>query len=230
MTSRPKLHFLSRGQRYMEPSLSPQTTLLPRRVFEGDAELLAIHDRFVSFREAAVEQSNLAGQARIAADAAEQAYADARREALGTGGDLDAIENEAPALREDVVKHQENAKAAQQGILGVARELAHAFTEAAPDLLAPSEQRLETAAAVIENAVDSLEAAALDYELAWRERRILGKSAIYGGPVGNFDSGRNLPSEIAGAIQTLRAHLGGLDKLRSDEAILTAERPDGEQN
>lgn len=227
--SRTKLHFYTRTNRILEPSLSPRAHLLPRRVFESDADLLALYERFVTLKENQTKHQTLAGKARLAAESARTVHAAKRRELLATGGDLSKLSDTSAKHLEEAETHTAHAKAAEGALLGVARELAYKLAEVAPHLLDPSEERIKTAAAVMDDAIDALEGAWIDYERAWRERRILGQAALFAGPIVNYDDSATLPPAVAEAVSTLRSHLTNLDRLKADEAAIRAERDRGDQ-
>lgn len=220
---RPSLKFLSRAKRQTEPSLRPQTSLLPRRVFEADADLLAAYERFVNLRDNEKKHTTEAGKSRLAAESAQATFEASRREALAAGTDATTVKNTAQTHLTAMQKHLELADAARGAQLAAARTLAHLLAEKAPALLAPSEERIKTAGAVMANAIDALEAAWIDYDLAWRERRVLGNAAVYGGPIANFDSAPAVPVNVAEAFVELRSHLGDLDTLKAEEQIVDAD-------
>jgi hypothetical protein len=65
---------------------------------------------------------------------------------------------------------------------------------------------------------------------AWSELRILGIVALDGGQLGNYDPAPAFPSDAQAALRALEDRLNDFDRLRSDEAQITAWRDQNAAN
>lgn len=228
-SSRPRLHFLSRGTRHSEPQLRNATTLLPRETFEDCPEVLEHYDRFVTFREAVSEHQKAEGRALRAATEAREEYQRKIREAIGHGDDPSKIKSAEDRHKVTAEAHRAMVRESTAGMTRAARDLAYALAEHAPNLLDPAEKRLIQAASEMEADFASIRRSWGAFELAWQERRILGSVGLFGGLIQNFDPAPSFPPDVADALATLTNRLTDLDRLKSDEAHIRAERPNGVQ-
>jgi hypothetical protein len=227
--NRKQLHFLSRATRHNEPSMSVRVGLLPREVFADDPETLDLYDKYVNLRTAYQENERATGRERTAATTEQSIYLRKIREALAVGGDTSKIKNDAEKHTAASQAHAQLSSSAMAELTRVARSLAHRIAEVAPNLLTPSEQRLETEADKMRKALTNLRNAWAGYATAWQERRILGDAALFGGQLANYDPRPTFPPNVSAAIATLENHLGDLDRLKSDEELIRVERPEGVQ-
>lgn len=224
--NRKPLTFLSRATRVAEPQMSLATNLLPRATFKDDPETLALYDQYTNLREAETTHNREAGKENIAAEAARTAYLRNVRGALANGEDPGKTKDQSAKHADLAESHLALARQARLGLEKTARELAHRIAKTAPELLAPSEERLNTAADNMRNAIAALETAWAGYSRAWSERTILGNAALFGGSIGNYDNSGTFPAPVRAALDTLTDQLHNLERLHTDEAEIRAFRKD----
>lgn len=220
----PSHGYYRRAATFHTPSITPGTVLPPRDLFAGRDELLAAYDEFAAL-SAAMRHHNLEqGRHLREAKDAEQAYHRAKRDAMAKGEDPAKVKNAAAEHAAQAAEHEGYAATAKRGAAEVGHRLGQMIHEAAPDLFAPAEADLEKAAEKMRDALAIVEQAWATYAQAWQTRTLVSASHFLGGSLPGWKDAPRLPEPVATALATLTDQAGNLDKLKSDEANLTAWR------
>jgi hypothetical protein len=211
------LTFFSRSSRVSEPSVSANVNLLPRDVFKGDKETLALYDQYMNLRTAIADNDRAAGRAKVQAEEAKTAYARAVREALSNGADPSKVQSDVAQYEATAQAHADLSRQARSGLERISRTFAERIATVAPVVIPRSEERLTNTADTMRHAIAALTEAWRDYSAAWSERRILGDINLNGGALGAYDPAGTFPPAVRAALDTLTNHLNDLDTLKADE-------------
>jgi hypothetical protein len=211
------LTFLSRSTKVSQPSVSANVNLLPRDVFKGDKETLALYDQYVNLRTAIADNDRAAGRAKVQAEEAKTAYARAVREALSNGADPSKVQSDVAQCEATAQAHADLSRQARSGLERISRAFAERIATVAPDVIPRSEERLTHTADTMRHAIAALTEAWRDYSAAWSERRILGDINLNGGALAAYDASGSFPPSVRAALDTLTNHLADLDTLKADE-------------
>ncbi|MHA6512006.1 hypothetical protein [Tessaracoccus sp. Z1128] len=223
-TPRPKMRFLHPSQRHTRPSVSPNTALPPRGLFTGHSSLLATYDAWTRVEGARKQHEADAYRLDQEATTAAREYSEAIKTALRAGTSASEVRSTEPELRAQAAAHRELALEAKRESIAFGTTLADALTAAAPDVYPNIEAEMETHAASIRAALDSLSGAYSKWAALWHLRRILGSIVANGGPLGSYRPNPPLPANVASALQELVNELDTLPQLRIEEAYLAEWR------
>lgn len=216
--------YYQRAAKFHTPNVRPGTTLPPREMFAGRDELLAAYDEFTALSGAMRRHNTEQGRALREAKDAEQAYYRAQRDAMAKGQDPSKVTNKAAELTAQAEEHERHAATAKRAAAEVGYRLGQMIHEAAADLFAPAEAELEKAAEQMRDALAIVGQAWERYAQAWQARMVASSAHYLGGMLPGWKDAPALPAPVAAALSTLTDQAGNLDKLKSDEANVTAWR------
>jgi hypothetical protein len=224
MHQAPTTHYLHRSSTLNTPHVLPGTVLPPRDTFAGHPEILTAYDRFEALSAAMKTNKAKAAKARADAAAAKQQHARDLRDAIAAGTDTSKVRNRADELNATADTLDDLAAEAKRGAIETGHDLAGLIHDAAPELFGACEDTMTSTAEDVRAAVTHLRTVWADWSAAWHVRFILSRSAFAGGTLTTYQSSAPLPPEVSAALDVLEDHLASLDRLKADEAIVTAWR------
>lgn len=224
--AKPLNGFHQRKPRSTQPARPGTITPLPRpEEIEGASpELADALGRWHALIDAEREQYRAAAADNAKADQAAADYRAAVRAALSAGEDPAKVKDQTERHKAAAAAHvsfgadAENERGRLAGPIGTLLE-----AEAAA-MFAPTEQRIETAAAKVRGSLAAIREAWADYSHAFNTRVWLSNIHTNGGQVPAFHGATGLPAEVVAALDVLTDHVASLDKLKADEALVAEWR------
>ena len=219
-TNRPRLTFFDRNSKFIAPDVRKNTTLPPRKTFEGQKAALEAYDNYTATIDARTREYREARKLRDEASAGRTAYNRAIREALTAGTPTDGITDPHDALIKQAEHHEDLAAQADVQLITLGLILGQAIHKAAPKLFKDAEKSMEAAASRVRADIEALRESWATWSEAWQTRVLLSESHLNGGALRNYDPRSPLPKDVVDALNTIEARLNDLETLKHDEALL----------